>query len=174
MPKGKPIHWTADASVYDIHSYPRAVLTMIDFEYSSTRRVVSFDIRIKSTAFKFLEQEMITIDGVGHLSHTIQLPARRKPLNSLKADERDVIDRTRDSKKLLKAQDDELGHILILEDQSTLGTQVEQWAVEYSSKFVHAASPEFASTTAAVILGTAYVNKGLPEVSHPNPCTNPI
>jgi hypothetical protein len=38
--------------------------------------------------------------------------------------------------------------------------------VEYSSKFVHAAGSEFASTTAAVILGTAYVNKGLPEVRH--------
>ncbi|KAE9372579.1 hypothetical protein N431DRAFT_545182 [Stipitochalara longipes BDJ] len=133
------------------------------FEYSSTRRVVSFDIRINSKAFKSLEKELITIDGVGHLSHTIQLPARRKPLNSFKADEREVINRTRDSKKLLKAQDDELEHVLILEDEATLGTQVEQWAVEYSSKFVHAAGPEFASTTAAVILGTAYVNKGLPE-----------
>ena len=174
MPEGKSLHWTADASVYELHSVPRPILTMLDFEYSSTRRVVSFDIRIIPKAFKSLEQEMITIDGIEHLSHTIQLPARRKPLNSFKADEREIIDRTRDSKKLLKAQNDELEHVLILENQSTLGTQVEQWAVEYSSKFVHAAGPEFASTTAAVILGTAYVNKGLPEVSRLTPCTEYI
>ena len=167
MSERKSIHWTADASVYGLHSCSQPILTTIDFEYSSTRRVVSFAIRINSKAFKSLEQEMITIDGVGHLSHTIQLPARSTPLNTFKPDEREIIDRTRDSKKLLKAQDDELEHVLILENQSTLGTQVEQWAVEYSSKFVHAAGPEFASTTAAVILGTAYVNKGLPEVSHP-------
>lgn len=116
---------------------------------------------------------MVTIDGVGRLSHPIQLCARRKALNSFKDDEREIINLTQDSKKLLKGSSDELEHVLILEDEATLGTQVEQWAVEYSSKFVHAAGPEFASTTAAVILGTAYVKKGLPEVSplilHSNP-----
>ena len=109
---------------------------------------------------------MVTIDGVGHLSHPIQLRARWKLLGDFKADEREVIDHTRDSKKLLKGREDRLEQVLILEDEATLGIQVEQWAVEYSSKFVHAAGPEFASTTAAVILGTAYVNKGLPELSH--------
>ena len=109
---------------------------------------------------------MVTIDGVGHLSHPIQLCAQRKFLGDFNADEREIIDRTRDSKKLLKGREDRLEQVLILEDEAKLGIQVEQWAVEYSSKFVHAAGPEFASTTAAVILGTAYVNKGLPEVSH--------
>jgi hypothetical protein len=112
---------------------------------------------------------MVTIDGVGRLSHPIQLSARRKALSSFKPTEREIIDRTRDSKKILNARDDELEHVLILEEEATLGTQVEQWAVEYSSKFVHAAGPEFASTTAAVILGTAYIKKGLPEVSHTTP-----
>lgn len=133
------------------------------FEYSSTRRIVSFDIRISQNAFRSLEKEMVTIDGVSHLSHPIQLRARWKLLGDFKADEREVIDHTRDSKKLLKGREDRLEQVLILEDEATLGIQVEQWAVEYSSKFVHAAGPEFASTTAAVILGTAYVNKGLPE-----------
>lgn len=36
--------------------------------------------------------------------------------------------------------------------------------MEYASKFVHAAGTKFQSTTIAVILGTAYVKKGLPEV----------
>jgi hypothetical protein len=114
---------------------------------------------------KSLQEEIVTIDGVGRLSHPIQLRARRKALNSFEAGEQEIISRTRDSRKTTKAQDPELDQILILEDQAALGTQVEQWAVEYSSKFVHAAGPEFASTTAAVILGTAYVKKGLPEVS---------
>ena len=174
MSKRKSLHWTANASVYDLRSCSQPKLTAVDFEYSSTRRVVSFNVRVDLKAFKSLEKEMVTIDGIGHLSHTIQLPTRRKPLNSFKTDERDVIDRTRDSKKLLKAQDDELEHVLILEDDATLRTQVEQWAVEYSSKFVHAAGPKFASTTAAVSLSTAYVKKGLPEVSHPAPFTNHI
>jgi len=160
--------------VYDLRSCSQPKLTVVDFEYSSTRRVVSFNIRVNAKAFKSLEKEMITIDGIGHLSHTIQLPARRKPLNSFKADEREIIDQTRDSKKLLKASDEELEHVLILKDDATLGTKVEQWAVEYSSKFVHAAGPKFASTTAAVILGTAYVNKGLPEVSQRTPLANHI
>lgn len=108
---------------------------------------------------------MVTIDGVGHLSHPIQLRARRKSLGDFKAEEREIIDLTRDSKKVPKGREDRLEQVLILEDEVTLGIQVEQWAVEYSSKFVHAAGPEFASTTAAVILGTAYLNKDLPEVS---------
>jgi hypothetical protein len=153
-------------NVWTPNSLSNLILTSPDFEYSSTRRVVSFNIRVNAKALKSLEKEMVTIDGVGHLSHPIQLPSRRKALSSFKTDEREIIDRTRDSKRLLKVRDDELEHVLILEDEATLGTQVEQWAVEYSSKFVHAAGPEFASTTAAVILGTAYVNKGLPEVSH--------
>jgi hypothetical protein len=165
VPEGKSLRREADASMYDPHSWPKITLTPIDFEYSSTRRVVSFDIRVSPKALDSLEKEMVTIDGVGRLSHPIQLRARRKALNSFKGDEREIIDRTQDSKKLLKVKDDELDHVLILEDEATLGTQVEQWAVEYSSKFVHAAGPEFASTTAAVILGTAYVKKGLPEVS---------
>jgi hypothetical protein len=134
--------------------------------------VVSFDLRINTKSLKSLEEEMVTIDGVGRLSHPIQLRTRRKALKDFKTAEREIINRTRDSKKLVKAQDDELEDVLILEDEATFGTQVEQWAVEYSSKFVHAAGPEFASTTAAVILGTAYVNKGLPEVNHTSPYTN--
>lgn len=62
-------------------------------------------------------------------------------------------------------RDGENPSVLVLEDHETLGTEVEQWAVEYASKFVHAAGPKFYPTTAAVILGTAYVKKGLPEVS---------
>jgi hypothetical protein len=54
--------------------------------------------------------------------------------------------------------------ILLLEDDVKFGQKVEQWAVEYTSKFVHAAGPEFYSTTIAQILGTIYVQKNLPEV----------
>ena len=164
MPKRKPFRREAYAPVYDSPPCLSIILTHLDFEYSSTRRVVSFDIRVNLKSVESLQEEIVTIDGVGHLSHPIQLRARRKALSAFKADEREVIARTRDSKKNTKPKNDELELILILEDQALLGIQVEQWAVEYSSKFVHAAGPEFASTTAAVILGTAYIKKGLPEV----------
>ena len=137
-----------------------------DFEYSSTKRVVSFDIRISPKTMKSLQEEMVTIDGIEHLSHSIQLRARRRPLSSFQPEEREIIIRTQAPKKCGKSQVVDLEHVLIFEDQATLGTQIEQWAVEFSSKFVHAAGPKFASTTAAVILGTAYIKKGLPEVSH--------
>jgi len=55
--------------------------------------------------------------------------------------------------------------IIVLEEVENIGTQIEQWAVEYTSKFVHAAGPAFYSTTIGHILGEAYVQKGLPEVS---------
>ncbi len=151
------------------HSYLSPTLTPEDFEYSSTKRIISFDIRFSPKSLRSLQEEMVTIDGIGRISHPIQLRARRKALSAFKRNEQETISRTRDSEKTTKAQDDELEQILILEDQATLGTQVEQWAVEYSSKFVHAAGPEFASTTAAVILGTAYVKKGLPEASQLSP-----
>jgi hypothetical protein len=172
MSKGKSIRGETNAPMYDSHSCLNIMLTPLDFEYSSTRRVVSFGLRINAKSLKCLEKEMVAVDGIGGLSHPIQLRARRKPLDSFKPEEREVINRTRDSKKALKVEADEPELVLILEDDTTLGTQVEQWAVEYSSKFVHSAGPEFASTTAAVILGTAYVNKGLPEVSRTTPSIN--
>ena len=104
------------------------------------------------------------IDGVGRLSHTLSLNARRRPLSSFNTDAQGVIRRTEDSRNSDEVQDDETLDIMILEDEKLLGTQVEQWALEYTSKFVHAAGPEFYSTTIAQILGTAYVKKGLPEV----------
>lgn len=102
------------------------------------------------------------VDGIGRLSHPIKLRARRKALTSFSPAEQTTIRATQDK------QSKSIGHgaisITLLEDDETLGTQVEQWAVEYASKFVHAAGPKFRSTTIAVIIGTAYVKKGLPEV----------
>jgi hypothetical protein len=72
-----------------------------------------------------------------------------------------MIRQTEDSKN---GQGDAAASLLLLNDDESLGIQIEQWALEYTSKFVHAAGPEFYSTTIAQILGTAYVKKGLPEV----------
>src|SRR6266536_1128169 len=132
-----------------------------DFEHSSTRRVVSFDIRLSLDSLSDSDVEFVSIDGVGRLSHPIRLPARRKPLSGFSNEAQDKIWRTEDSKS---AQDDAAISVLILDDDESLGIQIEQWALEYTSKFVHAAGPEFYSTTIAQILGTAYVKKGLPEV----------
>lgn len=107
----------------------------------------------------------MTIDGIGRISHTIRLQASVKPLESFNTADRAAIRKTQRPAK--KIADKDVGHpsVFVLEDHETLGTEVEQWAVEYASKFVHAAGPKFYPTTAAVILGTAYVKKGLPEVS---------
>ncbi|KAH7333225.1 hypothetical protein BKA65DRAFT_596811 [Rhexocercosporidium sp. MPI-PUGE-AT-0058] len=134
------------------------------FEYSSTRRVVTFNIRIAPDALLNSEEYFVFVDGVDRLSHPIKLRARRRALSSFTATEQATIRRTQDRKKLGKCvTDDDSIHVTILEDDETLGTRVEQWAVEYASKFVHAAGSKFQSTTIAVILGTAYVKKGLPE-----------
>ncbi|KAL5330721.1 hypothetical protein ACEPPN_000241 [Leptodophora sp. 'Broadleaf-Isolate-01'] len=135
----------------------------VDFEYSSTRRVVTFNIRITPDALLDHEEYFVFVDGVDRLSHPIKLRAQRRALSSFTATEQAAIRRTQDRKKLGKCTDDDAVHVTILEDDETLGTRVEQWAVEYASKFVHAAGTKFQSTTIAVILGTAYVKKGLPE-----------
>jgi hypothetical protein len=112
------------------------------------------------------------VDGVGRLSHPLQLRARRLVLDSFKPNDRDIIKKTRDSKAAGSPDRGSLS-VIILEDGELLGTQLEQWAVEYASKFVHAAGPEFYPTTMAIILGTAYVKKGLPEVSSCHPRDKP-
>ncbi|KAG4428383.1 hypothetical protein IFR05_016136 [Cadophora sp. M221] len=133
------------------------------FEYSSTRRVVTFNIRIAPDTLLGHEEYFVFVDGVDRLSHPIKLRAQRRALSSFTATEQAAIRRTQDRKKLGKCTDDDIVQVTILEDDETLGTRVEQWAVEYASKFVHAAGTKFQSTTIAVILGTAYVKKGLPE-----------
>jgi hypothetical protein len=116
------------------------------------------------------------VDGVGRLSYPLQLRARRLVINSFKPSDRDIIKKTRDSKAAASPTDRGSLSVIILKDDDLLGTQLEQWAVEYASKFVHAAGPEFYPTTMAIILGTAYVKKGLPEVGSVRPldetCTN--
>lgn len=132
------------------------------FEHSSTKRYLSFNLlvpqRSRSPGACF-----VTIDGIGRISHTIKLRACANPLDSFSAAERAAIRKTQHSTK--KIADNDGGHpsVFVLEDHENLGTEIEQWAVEYTSKFVHAAGPKFYPTTAAVILGTAYVKKGLPE-----------
>ena len=139
-------------------------LIILDFEYSSTRRVVSFNILATSKTLHEQEDYFVLIDGVDRLSHPLKLRAHREPFSSFSAAEQTAIKRTQDRKKIDLSKDDESVQVTILEDEETLGTRVEQWAVEYASKFVHAADSKFQCATIAVILGTAYVKKGLPEV----------
>lgn len=133
------------------------------FEYSSTRRVVSFNILLSPDSSPDHEEYFVLIDGVDRLSHPIKLRAHRKLLNSFSTTEQAAIRRTQDRKKIGLCADDASVQVTILEDDETLGTRVEQWAVEYASKFVHAADSKFQCATISVILGTAYVKKGLPE-----------
>lgn len=105
----------------------------------------------------------MTVDGIGRISHPLILPARMKPLSAFSTNIQESIRLTEDLE--VDSSETEDPNILILEEDKSLGTKVEQWAVEYTSKFVHAAGPKFYATTMAHILGTAYVKKGLPEVS---------
>ena len=106
----------------------------------------------------------MTIDGVGRLSFPLRLKAQRKRLSSFNPEEQNIIRQTEDLKQSGKT-DLDAASVILLTNEATLGKQVEQWALEYTSKFVHAAGPKFYATTMAQILGTAYVKKGLPEVS---------
>jgi hypothetical protein len=130
---------------------------------SSTKRVLSFKIKFTPNSEPIYSGEQITIDGIGRTSHPIKLRARRTPLNDLTLDEQETVKRIISAKCIPPISDD--FDCVLLEDDSHCGQEVEQWAMEYTSKFVHAAGPEFHSTTMAQILGTAYVKKKLPEVS---------
>lgn len=119
-------------------------------------------------------KETVTIDGVGKISYPLQLRARRTFLSEFSSESKNMIRQTEDSRHSASSQEDPI--IMVLEDNDDLGTQIEQWALEYTSKYVHAAGPKFYSTTLAQILGTVYVQRGLPEVSParhiPNSKTN--
>ncbi|KAE8442719.1 hypothetical protein EG329_002910 [Mollisiaceae sp. DMI_Dod_QoI] len=133
------------------------------FEHSSTKRYLGFNIMMSPLPSMSADTCYVTIDGIGQLSHTVKLRAHITPLDSFNVADRTMIGKTEDKSKKPADKNDGNPSVLILEDHEALGTQVEQWAVEYASKFVHAAGPRFYPTTAAVILGTAYVKKGLPE-----------
>lgn len=141
--------------------------------YSSNKRILSFDVRTPAALGSDATAEMVTIDGIGRISHTLQLPARRQTLSSLSDDSQEVIIQTEDPRGTL-ISDDKDTYVLLLDNSGSLGVLVEQWALEYTSKFVHAAGPKFYSTTIAQILGTVYVKKGLPEVSKPSNLIDPL
>jgi hypothetical protein len=143
------------------------VLIVADFAYSSTRRVLTFNLSNSPIFLATFPEEVVSVDGVNRVSHSLQLLARRIPLSTFSTDAQEIIRTTEDSKGNVPNPDDPENdpEIMILEDGESLGVKVEQWAVEYTSKFVHAKGPKFHSTTMAQILGTAYIKKGLPEVS---------
>lgn len=119
---------------------------------------MTFDIKIPIASTSFT-QETVTIDGIGRISHKLSLPAWLATLSDFDQDVQSSIKKTEAGAEVSTEN-----QVLLLEDTESLGVQVEQWAVEYTSKFVHAAGPKFYATTIAQILGTVYVKKGLPEV----------
>lgn len=152
--------------MYATHLSIRTNLTLFpDFAHSSTRRIVTFDIKIPASDFPI---QSITIDGINKLSHPLLLQARKAPLSALRPAIQASVRKTVDNRVLSSSEDDD-EEIIFIEDDNTLGTRVEQWAVEYTSRFVHAAGPAFYQTTIAHILGEAYVKKNLPEACSPPP-----
>jgi len=139
-------------------------LTFTDFEHSSNRRILAFSISLPTSSISKTE-EFVTIDGVGRISHTIRLRAHLATLSTLPLATQRMIRQTEDSRKSQDDQDDDTIQVMILQEDPALGDELEQWATEYTDKFVHAAGPKFYPTTMAHILGTAYVKKKLPEVS---------
>ncbi|CAG8975956.1 hypothetical protein HYALB_00007087 [Hymenoscyphus albidus] len=131
------------------------------FEFSSTKRIVCFEVNIPLDLIDDSNREILTIDGIGRVSHTIKIHAGKRLLSSFDCLEQDAILQTSNSEPAAVPKDDI--EVVLLGDDKKLGQQIEQWAVEYTSKFVHAAGPAFYSTTMAQILGTAYVKKELPE-----------
>lgn len=125
---------------------------------------MNFDLGVPANSSGNIE--IINIDGIGNLSHPLRLRARRKDLSSLSQSIQDLVKSTempKKGQKLISDQESHPAQIILLEDSESLGQEVEQWAMEFTSKFIHAAGPSFYATTMAQILGTAYVKKGLPE-----------
>ncbi|TVY89062.1 hypothetical protein LAWI1_G006226, partial [Lachnellula willkommii] len=136
------------------------------FQYSSTRRIVTFNVTIpidtKPADYVDPDWTTVIIDGVGGLSHPIKLKAQMTRLSKFSSEEQKTIKQTEDQTQNKNSKSN-AESVIILAGGDGLGQQVEQWAVEYTSKFIHAAGPKFYATTMAQILGTAYVKKGLPE-----------
>lgn len=124
--------------------------------------MVNFAVKIPASSLSDILPEEVTIDGIGRISYPLVLLARKRLLSDFSPEIQESISQT--ANEDVRA-DAESSHVLLLEDDKFLGAKVEQWAMEYTNKFVHAAGPNFYATTMAHILGTAYVKKGLPEVS---------
>lgn len=104
----------------------------------------------------------IIIDGIGRLSLPLKLRAHQRVWEELSNEEQIALIPTQESKFDSNASGKAV--LLFIQEDPKLAVKVEQWALEYTSKFVHAAGPSFYATTMAQILGTAYVKKKLPEV----------
>lgn len=130
--------------------------------------MISFGIETPVSHLASSKQQVLTVDGVGRISHPIKLNAHILRLAKFPSEDQKAIKQTEDRKQSQTPDLDDTSSVILLEDDGLLGQRVEQWALEYTSKFVHAAGPEFYPTTMAQILGTAYVKKGLPEVDLPH------
>jgi hypothetical protein len=130
--------------------------------------MINFNIKIPPLDNdEFGPYETVLVDGIGHLSHAVKLRAQIRSLSSLDPNDQQQVKRTADAKTDASGNEDIA--VILLIGHRRLGPELEQWAVEYTSKFVHAAGRKFYSTTMAQILGTAYVKKGLPEVRKAHP-----
>lgn len=109
----------------------------------------------------------IFIDGIGRLSLPLKLKAHRRAWEELSDEEQLAVMPTQDPKLVTDSGAPGKTMVWFIEEDRKLAVKVEQWALEYTSKFVHAAGPAFYATTMAQILGTAYVKKKLPEVRLP-------
>jgi hypothetical protein len=130
--------------------------------------VVSFDIKTPDNCLASSKQQVLTVDGVGRIAHPIKLKGHILRLSKFPSEDQKVIKQTEDQKQSQTSESDDTSPVILLADDGLLGQQIEQWALEYTSKFVHAAGPDFYPTTMAQILATAYVKKGLPEVKSPH------
>ena len=88
----------------------------------------------------------------------------RKSLDSYSDGDQAIIKQTEAPKQRDEVTQVVTAQVEILDEDDTLGGQLEQWALDYTSQFITAAGPRFHSTTMAHIIGHMYVKKGLPEV----------
>jgi hypothetical protein len=137
---------------------------------TSNKRIIDFNIkmpRVESNTALMAPKEYIMIDGrSGPCSLPIRIPVRQQLFSELNLEAQAEVWRTKRHQPGSNEAVLDLPEYVTVpaEDDETLGRRLEDWAIQYASKFSRYHSGRY-PTAYAYNVGVVYVTKQLPEVS---------
>lgn len=140
---------------------------------TSNKRILDFTLKlpkIEAENALMAPQEWVMIDGCsGPCSLPTRVPVRQQLLADLKLEDQAEIWRTKKRPPASGENEAEIPEYVTVptEDDETLGRRIEEWAMNYASKFSRYHSGRY-PTAYAYNVGVSYVSKQLPEVGKLN------
>lgn len=132
----------------------------IDFIYTSQRRIINFLYEVPKRAPKQLRNIAVRPNDRGFYSAPLHLQVYDCAMHSLSETNRNIL--------LSKAgpEPDDSGKVTIInESDESLGSRLNQWALDYALAFAKAQNNRAGRL---LLIGSMYVEKNLPEVRDSN------